>query len=108
MIYTSREQQQLKNRQECIEASRRVVIKIGSAVLTSGNGVNIEVIDNIARDINHLYNSGREVILVSSGAVAAGKKKVRFRFERSTQKKRPALASAPVPRPRWRETARAS
>ncbi len=94
MIYTSREQQQLKNRQECIEASRRVVIKIGSAVLTSGNGVNIEVIDNIARDINHLYNSGREVILVSSGAVAAGKKKVRFRNENKISlKQKQALAA---------------
>jgi glutamate 5-kinase len=94
MIYTSTEEEQMKDRLELIKASRRIVIKIGSAVLTTGNGVNMEVIDNIARDIKYLYDKGKEVILVTSGSVAAGRKKVRFRDENViTLKQKHALAA---------------
>ncbi|WP_419175245.1 glutamate 5-kinase [Desulfosediminicola sp.] len=65
-------------RQTLFDKARRVVIKVGSAILTNENGMNYEVIDNIAREIAFLRNSGREVILVSSGAVAAGRKKISF------------------------------
>ncbi len=63
-------------RQTLFDKARRVVVKVGSAVLTSGNGMNLEVINNLAREISFLHNTGREVILVSSGAVAAGRKKI--------------------------------
>jgi len=49
--------------------SRRVVVKIGSAVLTSEDGLDLSVMANLARDISFLIKSGKEVILVSSGAV---------------------------------------
>lgn len=65
-------------RQTLFDKARRVVIKVGSAILTNENGMNHEVIDNLAREIAFLHNSGREVILVSSGAVAAGRKKIAF------------------------------
>lgn len=51
-------------------------MKVGSAVLTDGTGINSEVVDNLCRQISFLRDSGREVILVSSGAVAAGRKKL--------------------------------
>jgi len=59
-------------RQERLENVRRVVVKVGSAVLTKGKGLNFTVIDNLAEELSYLCKSGREVILVSSGAVAAG------------------------------------
>jgi glutamate 5-kinase len=56
-----------------IQRSRRWVIKIGSALLTSnGTGVNFSLISQLALQINELRNSGVEVLLVSSGAVASG------------------------------------
>lgn len=58
------------------QKSKRIVIKVGSAVLTSGSCMNYEVIDNLVKGISFLRDSGKEVILVSSGAVAAGKKKI--------------------------------
>lgn len=58
------------------QKSKRIVIKVGSAVLTSGNCMNLDVINNLAKGISFLRGIGREVILVSSGAVAAGKKKI--------------------------------
>ena len=57
-------------RQTLFDKARRVVIKVGSAILTTEQGMNLEVIENLARDIVFLHNTGREVILVSSGAVA--------------------------------------
>ena len=65
-------------RQTLFDKTKRVVIKVGSAILTDKDGMNHEVVRNLARDISFLHNSGREVILVTSGAVAAGKKKISF------------------------------
>lgn len=65
-------------RQTLFDKARRVVVKVGSAILTNENGMNHEVIDNLAKEIAFLHNTGREVILVSSGAVAAGRKKISF------------------------------
>lgn len=65
-------------RQTLFDKARRVVIKVGSAILTDQNGINRAVVQNLAKEISFLHNSGREVILVTSGAVAAGKKKISF------------------------------
>jgi glutamate 5-kinase len=54
--------------------ARRVVVKIGSRVLTrDGEGLDSAVIDRIAGDVSRLREEGREVIVVTSGAVAAGR-----------------------------------
>ncbi len=84
----------IEARRGVFEKSKRIIVKVGSAVLTSGTGMNYDVIDNIAKEISYLNNCGREVILVSSGAVAAGKKKLAFNGERdiSLQEKQ-ALAA---------------
>ena len=63
-------------RQTLFDKAKRVVVKVGSAVLTGEKGMNQEVVDNLTREIAFLHSSGREVILVSSGAVAAGRKKL--------------------------------
>ena len=56
---------------------RRLVVKVGSALLThGGDRVNDAVIDSLVRQMATLRNAGTEVILVSSGAVAAGRKAV--------------------------------
>jgi glutamate 5-kinase len=65
-------------RQTLFDKARRIVVKVGSAVLTGPAGLDLEVIENISKEICFLHNSGREVILVSSGAVAAGKRKISF------------------------------
>jgi len=65
-------------RQTLFDRARRIVVKVGSAVLTGSNGLAVDVITNIAREISFLQESGREVILVSSGAVAAGIKKISY------------------------------
>ena len=68
-------------RQTLFAKAKRVVVKVGSAILTTEDGINQEVVDNLAKEISFLRDTGREVILVSSGAVAAGKKKLHFKDE---------------------------
>lgn len=63
-------------RRQFLNRAKRVVIKVGSAVLTTGEGLNLPVLDNLAKEICALKQSGRQVILVSSGAVAAGRRKM--------------------------------
>ncbi|MFV0438505.1 MAG: glutamate 5-kinase [Desulfopila sp.] len=65
-------------RQTLFNKAKRVVVKVGSAILTTEQGMNLEAIDNIVRQLVFLRNTGREVILVSSGAVAAGRKKIGY------------------------------
>ncbi len=55
---------------------RRLVVKVGSGVLTAEEGLNAEVISGLADDIMALRRAGKEVILVSSGAIASGLRKV--------------------------------
>lgn len=65
-------------RMEPALASRRVVIKVGSSVLTAPDeeGVNRRVLGRIASQVAELRRAGREVVLVSSGAIAAGSKRM--------------------------------
>ncbi len=55
---------------------RRIVVKVGSNVLTCPEGLNLPVIDALSHQIMQLERSGQEVILVSSGAMAAGVRKL--------------------------------
>ncbi|OGH19612.1 MAG: hypothetical protein A3D74_04065 [Candidatus Levybacteria bacterium RIFCSPHIGHO2_02_FULL_37_13] len=55
--------------------TRRMVVKIGSSTIT-GNTESLDVnfMENIARQVSLLFHSGVEVMIVTSGAVASGKK----------------------------------
>lgn len=56
-----------------IAESKRIVVKVGSALVTNnGAGLATDFIADCARQIAILQQSGRQVILVSSGAIAAG------------------------------------
>ncbi|MGH8012314.1 MAG: glutamate 5-kinase [Candidatus Binataceae bacterium] len=52
---------------------RRVVVKVGSAVLSHNDGLRLSIIDNLARQIDTIIGDGREIVLVTSGAIAAGR-----------------------------------
>lgn len=53
---------------------RRVVIKVGSGVISDQDGLELPMIASLSRDVGGLLQRGYEVLLVSSGAVAAGKR----------------------------------
>jgi len=66
------------SRKDLLKTVKRVVIKIGSGVLTGEDGLNMPVMDNLTTDISALRESGTEIILVSSGAIAAGMRKLKM------------------------------
>ncbi len=56
-----------------IKQSDRIVIKVGTSTLTYGNGkINLSNIEKLVRKISDLSNRGKEIILVTSGAVGIG------------------------------------
>ncbi|MCP4011343.1 MAG: glutamate 5-kinase [Proteobacteria bacterium] len=56
--------------------AKRVVVKVGSNVLTAHSDLNTNAIASISRQICVLIDKGLEVLLVSSGAMAAGLRKM--------------------------------
>lgn len=59
-----------------IKNSRRIVVKVGTSTLTYSTGkTNLQIADKLARVLSDLQNQGKEVVLVSSGAIgmAVGK-----------------------------------
>ena len=61
------------DRQEALARARSVVVKVGSAVLTTPEGLNLPVLRDLVDQLHRLARAGRRVTLVSSGAVAAGR-----------------------------------
>jgi glutamate 5-kinase len=55
-----------------IAQAQRIVVKVGSAILAANGGLADEAFADIARQISGLADAGRDVVLVSSGAIAIG------------------------------------
>ena len=56
---------------------QRIIIKIGSSSLTSRHGeISLKKLEKLVDEIVYLKDAGHEVVLVSSGAVAAGYRKL--------------------------------
>jgi len=55
-----------------LRQARRIVVKVGSGVLTNAGGARSRVFGDIARQVCRLCDEGREVVVVSSGAIALG------------------------------------
>lgn len=62
-----------KQEREMLKNAKRVVVKVGTSTITYSNGKrNFSQIDRLARELSDLQNQGKEIILVTSGAVAVG------------------------------------
>lgn len=55
-----------------LRRARRIVVKVGSSVLSSPEGIQHESVTRLVRDLAALRQAKKEVILVTSGAVASG------------------------------------
>jgi glutamate 5-kinase len=68
-----------------IQSSKRIIIKVGSARLSGNTNEINDFLFSLAGDIRELRESGKKVILVSSGAIAQGKKLIaEFEWIKST------------------------
>ena len=60
-----------------IAQARRLVVKVGSSLVTNeGRGIDEEAIGNWCRQLAALARQGRELVMVSSGAIAEGMKRL--------------------------------
>ena len=57
---------------DAVRGARRIVVKVGSGVLTDNGSLRRGAFGQIARQICTLWDEGRQVALVSSGAIAVG------------------------------------
>ena len=81
------------NRSAIFKHAKRIVVKVGSNVLTADNGLNLKAIRSISRQICTLIDQKRDVILVSSGAMASGINKVGLSKRPDEIPKRQAIAA---------------
>lgn len=53
--------------------AKKIVLKLGTRLLTYPNGkLNLEYMEHIAREVANLRNKGKDLVIVSSGAIGAG------------------------------------
>jgi glutamate 5-kinase len=73
---------------------KKIVVKVGSNVLTKADGLpNLERISQLVDQLVALKQDGKEVVLVSSGAVAAGRSLIKISEKQNTIAARQLLAS---------------
>ena len=63
-----------------LASARRIVVKVGSSLVTNeGRGIDADAVGNWCRQLALLAGQGREVVMVSSGAIAEGMKRLGWR-----------------------------
>ena len=80
---------------EKIKDKQKIVIKVGSSTLTHKNtgNLNYSKLEKLVRTISDLKNNGKDVILVSSGAVAVGRETLKIGKRPKTMSEKQACAA---------------
>jgi glutamate 5-kinase len=76
-----------------LKSAKRIVVKVGSNVLSAPGGLNLDAVAALSSQISTLMNEGLEVLFVSSGAVAAGLRKLGMSKRPEEVPKRQAIAA---------------
>jgi len=79
--------------QQKLKAARRIVVKVGSNVLTAADGLNLDIVASLSSQISTLIDRGLEVLFVSSGAMASGMRKLGLAHRPEEIPKRQAIAA---------------
>jgi glutamate 5-kinase len=84
---------QLDYKGAILRSVRRLVVKIGSGVLSSAAGLRPERVEELARDVVEAVHGHREVVLVTSGAIAAGQMQLMLPTRPNTVRMKQAVAA---------------
>lgn len=84
---------QLEYKKRFLSRARRVVVKIGSQILSSQNGIEEGRIKGLVGDLAALHDQRKEIVVVSSGAVAAGMTRLGIKERPKTIPQKQALAA---------------
>ncbi|MBN1830376.1 MAG: glutamate 5-kinase [Deltaproteobacteria bacterium] len=80
-------------RKTILKNTKRVLVKVGSGVLTGKEGLDLEIIEGFVNDIAEISRSGHQFVLVSSGAIASGKHRMGFTGKLYSLPQKQALAA---------------
>ncbi len=81
-------------RKETLGKVKRMVIKVGSSILASPDrGLNHEVFSRLTKEISELKRQGYEIVMVSSGAIAAGMEKLGYKVRPQSITQKQATAA---------------
>jgi glutamate 5-kinase len=83
----------LEHKKNILRRARRVVIKIGSQILSSDAGIEESRLRGLVRDLGQLHERKKELVVVSSGAVAAGMTRLGRKQRPKTIPEKQALAA---------------
>lgn len=83
----------LEHKRAILRRVRRVVVKIGSQILSSSQGIEEPRLRSLVRELAALHDGKREVVVVSSGAVAAGMTRLGRKERPKTIPEKQALAA---------------
>lgn len=73
---------------------KRIVVKVGTSTLTYDNGnINLTRIEKLTRVLSDLINSGKEVVLVTSGAIGVGVSKLKLKEKPQSIREKQAVAA---------------
>ena len=79
---------------ELLKTAKRIVVKVGTSTLTHETGrLNLHRMETLVRELSDLANQGKEIILVSSAAVAAGMDRLGLKERPSSIPEKQALAA---------------
>src|SRR6266850_5331100 len=84
---------QLDYKKQILRRARRVVVKIGSQILSSSDGIEEARLRGLVRELAELHDQKKEIVVVSSGAVAAGMTRLGRKERPRTIPERQALAA---------------
>jgi glutamate 5-kinase len=77
-----------------LKKANRIVIKIGTSSITYKNGkINFKKIEQLSKILTDLKNSGKEIVLVSSGAIGAGMSKLGLKSKPVELREKQAVAA---------------
>ena len=84
---------QLEHKKLILKRARRVVVKIGSQILSSSEGIEENRLRGLVRELAELHERKKEIVVVSSGAVAAGMTRLGRKERPKTIPEKQALAA---------------
>lgn len=77
-----------------LQGAKRIVVKVGTSTITYATGkANLSRIDKLSMVISDLVNQGRDVVLVTSGAIGVGVGKLKLKERPKTIREKQAVAA---------------
>jgi glutamate 5-kinase len=82
-----------QERKIILKKAKRILIKIGSGVLSGKDGLDLDIIENLVNEIATFSKDGYQFVVVSSGAIASGMHRMGFKQKLQSLPQKQAAAA---------------